>query len=63
MSNFRSVEFWKASVMTLPDNAFFDLLRTVFGKIKTPFSKQVLMNDLEKFLLRDDVKKNIYAYM
>ena len=63
MSNFRSVEFWKASVMTLPDNAFFDLLRTVFGKIKTPFSKQVLMNDLEKFLLRDDVKKNIYAYI
>ena len=49
--------------MTLPDNAFFELLRTVFGKIKTPFNKQVLMNDLEKFLLRDDIKKNIANYI
>jgi hypothetical protein len=49
--------------MTLPDNAFFELLRTVFGKIKTPFNKQVLMGDLEKFLLRDDIKKNIANYI
>jgi len=63
MSNFRSIEFWKESIMTLPDNAFFELLRTVFGKIKTPFNKQVLMNDLEKFLLRDDIKKNIAGYI
>ena len=63
MSNFRSVEFWKESVMTLPDNAFFELLRTVFGKIKTPFNKQILMIELEKFLLRDDVTKNIACYI
>ena len=49
--------------MILPDNAFFELLRTVFGKIKTPFNKQILMNDLEKFLLRDDIKKNIASYI
>ena len=49
--------------MTLPDNSFFELLRTVFGKIKTPYSKQVLMGDLEKFLLRDDIKKNISSYI
>jgi len=63
MSNFRSIEFWKSSIMTLPENAFFELLRTVFGKIKTPFSKQVLMNDLERFLLRDDIKNNINNYL
>jgi len=63
MSKFRSVDFWKESLMSLPDNAFFELLRTVFGKIKTPFSKQVLMNDLEKFLLRDDIKNNINNYI
>jgi hypothetical protein len=63
MNNFRSVAFWKSSIMTLPDNAFFELLRTVFGKIKTPFNKQVLMGDLEKFLLRDDIKKNIANYI
>ena len=62
-SKFRSVEFWKEAIMTLPDNNFFELLRTVFGKIKTPFNKQVLMEKLEKFLLRDDIKKNIAAYI
>jgi hypothetical protein len=49
--------------MTLPDNTFFELMRTVFGKIKTPYSKQLLMNDLEKFLLRDDIKNNINNYI
>jgi hypothetical protein len=63
MNNFRSVTFWKSAIMTLPDNAFFDLLRTVFGKVKTPFNKQVLMGDLEKFLLRDDIKNNIANYI
>jgi hypothetical protein len=63
MNNFRSVKFWKSSIMTLPDHAFFELLRTVFGKIKTPFNKQVLVGDLEKFLLRDDIKKNIAHYI
>jgi len=49
--------------MTLPENAFFELLRTVFGKIKTPYNKQLLMNDLEKFLLRDDIAKNINNFI
>ncbi|MCL2762312.1 MAG: helicase-associated domain-containing protein [Treponema sp.] len=61
MSNFRSVEFWKSAIMTLPDAAFFELLRTVFGKIKTPFNKQVLLGDLEKFLLR--MRETIAAYI
>ena len=60
---FRPVEFWKASITTLPDTAFFELLRTVFGKIKTPFNKQILMDDLEKFLSRSDIKKNIACYI
>jgi hypothetical protein len=63
MNNFRSVEFWKSAIMTLPDNAFFELMRTVFGKIKTPFNKQVLIGDLEKFLLRSDIRENIAGYI
>jgi len=61
--NFRSIEFWKASIMLLPDNAFFELVRTVFGKVKTPFNKQILASDLEKFLLRSDIQKNIAGYI
>jgi len=60
---FRPVEFWKSSVMTMPDNSFFELLRSVFGKIKTPFNKQQLLNDLETFLLRDDIQKIIASYI
>jgi hypothetical protein len=60
---FRPVEFWKSAVMTLPDNSFFELIRSVFGKIKTPFNKQQLTDDLEKFLLREDIQKTIAAYI
>jgi hypothetical protein len=60
---FRSIEFWKASIMPLPDHAFFELLRTVFGKIKTPFNKQNLVGELEKFLSNNDIQKNIAAYI
>jgi hypothetical protein len=49
--------------MPLPDHAFFELLRTVFGKIKTPFNKQNLLGDLEKFLSNNDIQKNIAAYI
>jgi hypothetical protein len=60
---FRSVEFWKSSVMTMPDNSFFELIRSVFGRIKTPFNKQQLINDLEAFLLRGDVQQTITGYI
>ena len=60
---FRSIPFWKSAVMTMPDNSFFELMRSVFGKIKTPFNKQQLLNDLEKFLLSADIQKTILAYI
>jgi hypothetical protein len=60
---FRPIDFWKSAVMTMPDNSFYDLLRSVFGKIKTPFNKQQLLNDLEAFLLRKDIQKTIAAYI
>ena len=60
---YRTVDFWKTSIMTLPENSFFELLRTVFGKIKTPFNKQILMANLEKFLVQNDIRKNIGIYI
>jgi hypothetical protein len=60
---FRSLEFWKSSAMTMPDNSFFELIRSVFGKIKTPFNKQQLINDLEMFLQREDIQKTIAGYI
>ena len=60
---FRPVEFWKSAVMTMPDNSFFELIRSVFGKIKTPFNKQQLINELEAFLLRDDIRRAAASYI
>ena len=60
---FRSVDDWKSALMTLPENGFFELLRSVFGNIKTPFNKQRLMDDLFTLLSRDDIRKTIAAYI
>jgi hypothetical protein len=60
---FRSVEFWKSALMILPDDSFFELLRSVFGKIKTPFNKQMLLDSLESFLLRKDIQQTIACFI
>jgi len=62
-NTFRTVDEWKSAIMTLPDNIFFDLVRSVLGNIKTPFSKQRLLDDLFNFLLREDIRKIISAYI
>jgi hypothetical protein len=50
-------------MMTLPEDVFFDLLRSVFGHVKTPFNKQNLLSDLAAFLSREEVRRNIAAYL
>jgi len=60
---FRSVEEWKSALMTLPDSNFFELLRSVFGNIKTPFNKQKLLEDLFVLLSRDEIRETISAYI
>ena len=62
-ASFRSGEDWKSALMTLPDSNFFELLRSVFGNIKTPFNKQSLMEDLNNLLSRDEIRKVITAYI
>jgi hypothetical protein len=60
---FRPPEFWQSAVMTLPDNAFFELLRSIFGNIKTPFNKQRLLADLTALLSKAGIQKTIAAYI
>ncbi|GHU87478.1 helicase [Spirochaetia bacterium] len=60
---FRSIEEWKSALMLLPDGSFFELMRSVFGNIKTPFNKQRLMEDLSAFLSRDEIRKTIALYI
>ncbi|MCL2069456.1 MAG: hypothetical protein FWH19_00535 [Treponema sp.] len=60
---FRSVDEWKSALMILPESGFFELLRSVFGNIKTPFNKQRLLDDLFNLLTRDEIRKTIAAYI
>ena len=62
-SSFRPVEEWKSALMTLPESNFFELLRSVFGNIKTPFNKQRLLDDLFNLLSRDEIRNTIAAYI
>jgi hypothetical protein len=60
---FRPVEFWQAALMTLPNNTFFDLMRSVLGTVKTPYNKQNLIDDLSRFLIRPEIQETIGAYI
>jgi hypothetical protein len=60
---FCTVEEWKSALMILQDGAFFDLLRSVFGNVKTPFNKQRLLGELSAFLSRDEIRGNISRYI
>ena len=60
---FRPVEHWKSAIMALPEGNFFELLRSVFGNIKTPFSKHKLLEDLFAFLSKHENQKAIAAFI
>ena len=58
---FRPVDQWKSAIMNLP--LFFELMRSIFGNIKTPYNKQRLLDDLFILLSRDDIRKTISSYI
>jgi hypothetical protein len=49
--------------MTLPDTAFFELMRSALGNIRTPFNKQKLLEDLSTFLSRPETQETIAAFL
>ncbi|MDR1933974.1 MAG: helicase-associated domain-containing protein [Spirochaetales bacterium] len=49
---------WKSAFLTLPDAAFFDILRNYLD-IKTPYNKHSLLENLRQFLLRDETRRRI----
>jgi hypothetical protein len=49
--------------MTLPDTAFFDLVRSILGTVKTPFNKQTLVEELSRFLAQPEIQETMAAYI
>ncbi|MDR1618964.1 MAG: helicase-associated domain-containing protein [Treponema sp.] len=60
---FGSLADWKSALMTLPDASFFELVRSVFGNIKTPFSKHRLLEDLVAFFAKEEIRRAIADYI
>lgn len=50
---------WRESLKLLPDNQFFDLMHIYLGKIKTPYNKTDLIEQISAFLRKDENKKTI----
>jgi hypothetical protein len=57
------VDTWKSALLTLPDGSYFELMRSIFGNIKTPFNKQRLVEDMKAFLSRREIQETIAAYI
>ncbi|MDR0599428.1 MAG: hypothetical protein LBG84_05025 [Treponema sp.] len=60
---FRSIAFWQSALMTLPDEVFFQLMRSALGTVKTPFNKQKLLEDLSAFIARPEIQETMAAYI
>jgi hypothetical protein len=52
---------WKSSFLTLPDAAFFDILRNYLGDFKTPYNKHSLLESLEQFLRKPETRERIIS--
>ena len=57
--NAAAVLEWKDALLALSDKRFFELTRIYLGAIKTPFSKQRLVDDLCAFLQKDEVSARV----
>lgn len=58
--NTEKVLEWREAIVQLPDNHFFDLMQLYLGKIKTPFNKQKLIEQLGSFLRKETVRDAIF---
>jgi len=52
---------WKKVMVALPDEEFFAIMRNYLGKLKTPFNKHSLINDLADFLFREETENRILS--
>lgn len=54
---------WRESIMTLPDEQFFELIRIYLGEIQTPFNKQNLVEQLSSIFRKQEIKENILGLL
>lgn len=52
---------FRSTLLTLPDDAFFELIRNYLGPVKTPFNKHDLIARLMAFMKRDETQDRIIS--
>lgn len=53
----RKIIEWRESFSTLPDPLFFELVHMYLGKVKTPYNKQKLAEEIGAFLRKEETRK------
>ncbi|MBN2051347.1 MAG: hypothetical protein JW760_12920 [Spirochaetales bacterium] len=56
-------EAWKSSLLTLPDQVFFTLMRNYLGGITTPFNKHDLIEKLTVFMRKETIQERIISLL
>jgi hypothetical protein len=54
---------WREVMAALPDQVFFDVVRTHLGEVKTPYNKQKLIEELGAFLQKPEHKETILSLL
>lgn len=54
---------WRESLTLLPDNRFFDIVRTYLGPIKTPYNKQNLVEQLSSIFRKEQNQRRIISFL
>ena len=44
------IQKWEASMLSMSEDHFFDIIHAYFGEIETPFNKHKLLEKLSSFL-------------
>lgn len=57
----QEIGLWKGSLLKLPDEVFFDIMRNYLGELKTPFNKHSLVEELSSFLRKPSTLERIVA--
>jgi hypothetical protein len=54
---------WRKAIASLPESVFFDLMRMYLGELKTPYTKQKLIEELGAFLQKNEHTETILALL
>jgi hypothetical protein len=57
------VEVWKASLLHLPENEFFAIIRNYLGPVRTPFNKHRIIDRLVSFLKQKETIDRIITLL